>query len=87
MIAAGKKPRAADILTYVSKADTVAKVKASFAAVREAIQGNPDPAASANSSETNLELWLYVIAHSNGHFGNLVTYYRDNGLVPPTSRQ
>jgi len=79
LIASGKKPTAKDILTFVSKQDTVVKVKASFAAVREAIQDNPDP--------KKIEWWLYVIAHSNGHFGNLVTYYRDNGLVPPTSRQ
>ena len=79
LIASGKKPSAKEILTYASKPDTVAKVKASFAAVREAIQGNPDP--------EKLKFWLYIIAHGNGHFGNLVTYYRENGLVPPTSRQ
>jgi hypothetical protein len=78
LIASGKT-NAKDILTFVSKKDVVVKVKASFAAVREAIQDNPDP--------KKLDSWLYVIAHSNGHFGNLVTYYRDNGLVPPTSRQ
>lgn len=79
LIAAGKRRLAKDILTFVSKPDTVSKVKESFEAVREAIQGNPDP--------KNAQWWLYVIAHSNGHFGNLVTYYRNNGLVPPTSRQ
>ena len=79
LIASGKKPSAKEILTYVSKSDTAAKVKSSFAAVRSAIQGNPDP--------KHLEWWLYVIAHGNWHFGNLVTYYRENGLVPPSSRQ
>src|SRR5437667_7011138 len=79
LIASGKKQTAKDILTYVSKPDTVTKVKASFAAVRKAIEENPDP--------KKLEWWIYVIAHSNGHFGNLVTYYRENGLVPPSSRQ
>jgi len=79
LVAAGKVPHAKDILTFVSKQDSVTKVKRSFAAVKDAIQNNPDP--------KELEWWLYVIAHSNGHFGNLVTYYRDNGLVPPSSRQ
>ena len=78
-ITSGRKRSAKEILTYVSKADTVTKVKESFAVVREAVQGNPDP--------QKLKFWLYIIAHSNGHFGNLVTYYRENGLVPPTSRQ
>jgi len=79
LVAAGKIPHAKDLLTFVSKPATVAEVKASFAAVRNAIQENPDP--------KNLKWWLYIIAHANGHFGNLVTYYRNNGLVPPTSRQ
>lgn len=79
LIAAGKRRLAKDILTFVSKPDTVSKVRESFEAVQEAIRSNPDP--------KNAQWWLYVIAHSNGHFGNLVIYYRDNGLVPPTSRQ
>src|SRR5437867_11255607 len=79
LIASGRKWAAKDILTYVSKPDTVTKIKASFVAVRRAIEENPDP--------KKLEWWIYVIAHSNGHFGNLVTYYRENGLVPPSSRQ
>src|SRR6266852_2778899 len=79
LIAAGKVPHANDVLTFVSKQDTVEKVKGSFAAVRNAIEENADP--------KKAEWWVYVIAHSNGHFGNLVAYYRVNGLVPPTSRQ
>ena len=79
LMASGRKRAAKDILTYVSKPDTVTKVKASFVAVRRAIEENPDP--------KKLEWWIYVIAHSNDHFGNLVTYYRENGLVPPSSRQ
>jgi hypothetical protein len=79
LFAAGKAPKSVTPLPYISKQDTVTQVKESFAAVRKAIEDNPD--------QENLEGWLYVIAHSNEHFGNLVTYYRDNGLVPPTSRQ
>jgi hypothetical protein len=78
LFAAAKVPTSLTI-PYVSKQDTVTRVKESFEAVRTAIQDNPDP--------DNLEGWIYVIAHSSEHFGNLVTYYRDNGLVPPTSRQ
>ena len=78
LFAAGRVPNSM-IIPYLSKQDTIANVKESFASVRKAIQENPDP--------KNLEGWLYVIAHSSEHFGNLVTYFRDNGLVPPTSRQ
>ncbi len=79
LFAAGKVPTFPLHFPYISKQDTVAKVKESFAGVRKAIEENPDP--------ENLEGWLWVIAHSSEHFGNMVTYYRDNGLVPPTSRQ
>lgn len=78
LFAAGKVPTSLTF-PYVSKQDTVMRVKESFDAVRKAIQDNPNP--------ENLEGWIYVIAHSSEHFGNLVTYYRDNGLVPPTARQ
>src|SRR5438128_7607592 len=79
LFAAGKAPQSVTPFPYVSKQDTKANVKESFASVRKAIQENPDL--------ENLEGWLYVIAHSSEHFGNLLTYYRENGLVPPTSRQ
>jgi hypothetical protein len=78
LFAAGRVPTGLTF-PYVSKQDTVTGVKESFETVRMAIQDNPDP--------ENLEGWIYVIAHSSEHFGNLVTYYRDNGLAPPTSRQ
>ncbi len=60
---------------YVSKQDTVRKVKESFAAVRKAIQDNPDP--------NNLQDWLFIISSSCQEYGRLVTYYHNNGLVPP----
>jgi uncharacterized damage-inducible protein DinB len=85
LAAAGKRPDAR-MFAYVSKQDTVVKVKESFAALRKAIQDNPDPEGE-DYQGANLEAWLYAIAHSSEHFGNLVTYYRDNALVPPTSRQ
>src|SRR5713226_497299 len=78
LAAAGKVPNALNY-AYVSKQDTGAKVKESFAAVRKTIEDNPTPESLAD--------WLWVIAHSSEHFGNLVTYYRSNGLVPPTSKK
>ncbi len=40
LVAAGKVPHAKDILTFVSKQDSVTKVKRSFAAVKDAIQNS-----------------------------------------------
>jgi uncharacterized damage-inducible protein DinB len=33
-----------------------------------------------------LNPWLSVIEHAGEHYGQLVVYYRNNGLVPPESR-
>lgn len=30
--------------------------------------------------------WLAVIEHAGEHYGQLVVYYRNNGMVPPESR-
>jgi hypothetical protein len=32
------------------------------------------------------ELWMSFISHSSEHYGQLVVYYRLNGIVPPASR-
>jgi uncharacterized damage-inducible protein DinB len=35
----------------------------------------------------NSYLWMFAIEHSGEHYGQLVVYYRANGLVPPDSRR
>jgi hypothetical protein len=39
----------------------------------------PDPTPDAMAQ------WSGFIAHSSEHYGQLVVYYRLNGLVPPAS--
>ncbi len=63
---------------YRTKAEAIATLKQSFATVVEAIEQNPDP--------KRMPAWLYALNHGSEHYGNLVTYYRLNGLVPPASR-
>lgn len=36
---------------------------------------------------TRLAFWLELVQHAAEHYGNLVTYYRLNGLVPPETRR
>jgi uncharacterized damage-inducible protein DinB len=38
--------------------------------------------------QTNTRLWVlsFNMAHAWEHYGNLVTYMRENGLVPPSSQ-
>jgi DinB superfamily len=35
----------------------------------------------------NSYIWTFAIEHSGEHYGQLVVYYRANGLVPPDSRR
>jgi|SRR5215469_1343511 len=60
---------------FQSKADTVMKIKQSFAAVRKAVQDNPDP--------KNFQDWLFIISFSNQYYGTLRTYFYVNRLKPP----
>jgi hypothetical protein len=69
-----KKPDDKDY-DFQSKADTVLKVKQSFATLRKAIQDNPDP--------KNLQDWLFVISFSNQLYGRIRIYCNMNGLLVP----
>lgn len=64
---------------YTNKAEAVATLKKSFEDVVAAIEQDSDP--------TGIDVsWIYPLNHGSEHYGNLVTYYRLNGLVPPASR-
>jgi hypothetical protein len=66
---------------YQTKEQIVAFVKKSFADGDAALKAGGDGGAIKN-----LRYWVGIIEHSGEHFGNLVTYYRNNGVVPPESR-
>lgn len=77
---------------YKTKADVVAVLKKSFADGAALIKEHAnqltriikDPDSGRPSSE--LVSWLNDCEHSGEHYGQLVVYYRVNGLVPPESR-
>jgi len=60
---------------FHSKVQAVAKLKKSFDQLEEALQDKPGSGAVADQ-----------MIHVSEHYGNLATYYRLNGLVPPASR-
>lgn len=66
---------------YQTKEQIVRFVKKSFADGDAALKAGGDSGALAH-----LGGWVGIIEHSGEHFGNLVTYYRNNGVVPPESR-
>ena len=58
-----------------SKAQAIAKLKKSFDQLEEALRHKPGSGDVADQ-----------MIHVSEHYGNLATYYRLNGLVPPASR-
>jgi len=66
---------------YATKAAIVAALKSSLAAAAAELKkapAAPEPRATG--------LWSSFISHTSEHYGQLVVYYRLNGLVPPASR-
>jgi uncharacterized damage-inducible protein DinB len=95
--ALGQKPRYADDpkpadLKINSKADLVAFVKKCVQDGADTIKAKGDKGLNeaVNDGGPHLDrlydLAYGLIEHSGEHYGNLVVYYRNNGLVPPESR-
>jgi DinB superfamily len=65
---------------FQNKAQLVAALKRSMEAAAAQLKAGAEPASRA------ADLWVAFIGHSSEHYGQLVVYYRLNGLVPPASR-
>jgi uncharacterized damage-inducible protein DinB len=66
---------------YASKAAIVKALKSSLDEATELLKKSP-----ATPSAKVSDLWVSFIEHSGEHYGQLVVYYRLNGIVPPASR-
>jgi uncharacterized damage-inducible protein DinB len=91
-IALGEAPRPEDAVerSKSSKADLVAALQASSAFCERAY-AQSEAAARGQAelfgrSRTRLSILGLNAIHNAEHYGNLVTYMRINGLVPPSSR-
>ena len=77
---------------YKTKADIVAFVKKSFADGAAAIQSQGEKGMMKefvyfpHQKARVLDMAYGIIEHSGEHYGQLVVYYRLQGLVPPESR-
>ena len=74
-----------------TKAEIVAMLKKSFEDAAAAIQsageaGLAQPIKLPTRTITGYGLWTAATINAAEHYGNLVVYYRLNGLVPPTTR-
>jgi uncharacterized damage-inducible protein DinB len=74
------KPNELPKAEYQTKTQVVAALKKHTAAAAAQLKNGSEPVGEAAG------LWMSFIAHSSEHYGQLVVYYRLNGLVPPVSR-
>jgi len=78
---------------FKTKADVVKFVTEAVADGAQVIQQQGDSGLDkttkffGNRLAHNSYLWTFAIEHSGEHYGQLVVYYRANGLVPPDSRR
>jgi uncharacterized damage-inducible protein DinB len=89
-MAEGRKPAPHDIeKTKTSKADLVAALKESFAAADKAFAMTDaelaTPAKLFGAETNRFGVVGLLIGHDWEHYGNMVTYLRIKGIVPPSS--
>jgi uncharacterized damage-inducible protein DinB len=77
--------------TRTSKADIVAALKASTEYCARAYQQTDKAAQQTTTLFGQRQTRLYALTlnatHDGEHYGNMVTYMRLNGIVPPSSRR
>ena len=66
---------------YASKAAIVKALKESLADATAQLKNGP-----ATPTAKLTDLWVAFTEHSGEHYGQMVVYYRLNGIVPPASR-
>jgi len=67
--------------------DAIAYCDAAFTALTDATAGQSVPNPFGSAPMTRAGALVLQIGHDNEHYGNLVTYFRMNGIVPPSSRR
>ncbi len=78
---------------FKTKADVVKFVEEAVTDGAQLIQQQGDAGLDkttkffGNRMAHNSSIWTFAIEHSAEHYGQLVVYYRANGLVPPDSRR
>lgn len=92
-LAVGEKPPADGVeKSKTSKADLVAALKEAVAYCNQTHAGMTDAKGSEMTKLMNLDFARLTVlaantAHDYEHYGNMVTYMRLKGIVPPTSEK
>jgi uncharacterized damage-inducible protein DinB len=91
-MAAGEKPNETDFEKTTAKADLVKALTDAFAYCNKVTSAMTDSAGTEKvkwfvGDRTKLGVLNFNVAHNLEHYGNLVTYMRLKGIVPPTSER
>ncbi len=70
-----------DPKTVHGKAEIVALLEKSISDGKDTLGKIPD-----EQFKDSITPWMAIIEHAGEHYGQLVVYYRVNGMVPPESR-
>ena len=68
-------------------ADSIAYCDGAFTALTDASAAQSVPQPFDQGQASRAAVLVGQIGHVNEHYGNLVTYFRINGIVPPSSRR
>ncbi len=83
-------PQRGNAEEITSKSELVAALKASFAYCDRAYAAGADRMDASlqffGQPHTGLSVLAFNMGHDNEHYGNMVTYMRLNGIVPPSSQ-
>ncbi len=67
--------------------DAIAYCDAAFTALTDASAGEMVENPFGEGQRPRTSVLVLQVGHDNEHYGNLVTYFRMNGIVPPSSRR
>ena len=67
--------------------DAIAYCDGAFTALTDATAGQMVSNPFGEGQVPRTQVLVLQIGHDNEHYGNLVTYFRINGIVPPSSRR
>jgi uncharacterized damage-inducible protein DinB len=88
--AGSERPSVSDAEKLATKAEIVAALKASFAYCDRAHQMTPAKSGETvdffGAQHTRLSVLAFNMGHNFEHYGNIVTYLRLKGMVPPSSQ-
>ena len=68
-------------------ADSIAYCDGAFSALTDASAAQPVQQPFGQGQTPRVAVLVGELGHVNEHYGNLVTYFRINGIVPPSSRR